>query len=365
MKIKINYFLLLLIILFSSCSSDDNSKKQSSSKFRFLEFKKDVLIPSINSGDITFYGVNFDNNLNNWQLNLVNEDNASFPVNITSVENTSISFKNGENLQEIKFNAPSLDYGDYTLLIKNKSTNQTYTDTFLIRSNTFNKISYENQSSYGISAFTDITENLYFYHNITNTIESNIKTNHIVGVKLYNKNTLAEVTLDYSINSNNKIEFVIPSSVTPGTYYLSVNYKNLINSYFEKDILVLEEQSPTISKISKKTFKGGEVMKISGKNFRYKVNFDLLPINDLFEPFPNSSLIFKDATGVGQEIISPYKSNSTYSYINAEGTEINFPIPKNNFFITGSDNQGYYFEGKVIVRSGPYLSEPISIRINY
>lgn len=362
MKIKIHLFLLILITIIYSCSDDDSSNQ--SAQFRFLGFEKDVLLPAINSREITFFGLDFDENLNNWELSLVNQENESFIVNITSISNT-LSFKNGKRLQEIKFNAPPFGNGKYSITIKNKSTNQTYTDTFLVKSNVFKEIEYEYQSSYNLTSSVDVTQDLYYFHNITNTITSDINTNNIVGINLQNTSTLSEISLDYSINANNKVQFIIPPSVSPGTYYLSIEYNNLINSYFEKDILVLEEQSPIIDSINKNIFQGGEIMKISGANFRYNVNFDLLPINDLFDPFPNSGLIFKDATGTGQQIISPFEYHSTYGYINSERTEINFPIPTDQFFITGMDSKGYYFEGEVIVRSGPYLSEPISIRINY
>lgn len=363
MKIKFHFFLLVLITLLFSCSNDDSSGQ--SSEFRFLEFEKDVLLPAINSREITFYGLNFDNNLNNWELNLVNENNTSFPIDITSINDTPYGFKNTEILQEIKFNAPPFGNGDYSLTITNISSGQIYTNIFLVRSNIFDEIKYKYQSSYNLTASVDVTKDLYYFHNITNTITSDINTNSIVGINLQNTDTFSNIDIDYSINSDNKIEFIIPTSVDPGTYYLSIEYNNLINSYFEKDILVLEEQSPIIGSINKNIFQGGEIMAISGENFRYNVNFDFLPINDLFDPYPNSGLIFKDATGTGQSIIYPFESDPTYSYINSERTEINFPIPTDQFFITDMDSEGYYFEGEVIVRSGPYLSEPISIRINY
>ncbi len=364
MKTKNTYIILIILIgIIYSCSNDDNPNQ--STQFRFLGFEKDVLLPAINSREITFFGLDFDENLNNWELNLVNQDNKSFLANITSISNTTFGFRNGKRLQEIKFNAPAFGNGEYSIAITNKSTGQTYTDTFLVRSNVFNKIEYQYQSSYNLTASVDVTNDLYYFHNITKTIISDISTNNIVGINLQNTSTFSEIDLDYSITANNRVQFIIPPSVNPGTYYLSVKYNNLINSYFEKDILVLEEQSPIINSINKNTFEGGETMTISGSNFRYKVNFDLLPINDLFDPFPNSALIFRDNTGTGEEFISPFESDLTYNYINSSETEINFPIPTEQFFTTGTDSQGDFFEGEVIVRSGPYLSEPISIRINY
>lgn len=363
MKIKNFYFLLVLILTVSSCSTDDTSNQ--SSEFRFLEFEKDVLLPAINSREITFFGLDFDTNLNNWELSLVNENNDSFPVSITSINNTPWGYKNNKTLQEIKFSAPPFGNGNYSIAITNKSTGQTYTDIFLVRSNIFNKMEYPYPSYYNLTAEVDVTKDLYYFHNITNTITSDIRTTNIVGINLQNSSTFSEINLDYSISVDNKIEFIIPPSVSPGTYYLSVAYDNLINSYFEKDILVLEEQSPIVNAINKTTFQGGELMTISGTNFRYNVNFDLLPIDDLFNPFPNSGLIFRDATGSGQKIIQPFEDDPTYQYINPNETEINFPIPTEQFFVSGTDSQGDYFEGEIIVRSGPYLSEPISVRINY
>ena len=88
----------------------------------------------------------------------------------------------------------------------------------------------------------------------------------------------------------------------------------------------------------------------------------ILSFNDLLITTPNSGLIFRRTSGTGEVYLYPYPSDPTYNYINATGTLINFPIPTTDFF--GSASPGYY-EGEIIVRSGPYISAPFPIRINY
>ncbi len=367
MKSKITYVILIFITIIYSCSKDNsNDSPKQSAQFRFLGFEKDVLLPSINPGEITFFGFDFDKNLNNWKLKLVNQDNKSFPAKITSINDTPSSIK-GKRIQEIKFTVPPLGYGKYSIATINKSTAQTYTDIFLVESNTFNKIQYDYQSDYSLTISGEIY-GLYFFPNITNTIVSDIKTNNIVSIKLQNTRTFSEIDMDYSINANNEVEFKIPSSVSPGTYFLSVNYSHLVNSYFEKSILVFKEKPPVIKSINKNTFKGGETMIISGNNFRYKVDLGLLPfsIDDLVNPILRTYLVFKDRGGTGYKIIYPEKSDPTFNYINSSGTKINFTIPKKDFFWTKTDEQGNrVFEGEFMVRSGPYLSNPIPLKINY
>ena len=134
---KVIYLFLSLSLIFTSCTKEEENK---SLKFRFLEFESDVLLPAVNDRSISFYGIDFDDNLNNWDLKLVNEDNDPYAVEITSVEKTIYGFLNEKRLQKITFKAPPLGYGVYSLAITNTVTGQVYTDNFLVKSKVFNKM---------------------------------------------------------------------------------------------------------------------------------------------------------------------------------------------------------------------------------
>jgi hypothetical protein len=359
MRFLLFYVMLSFGLFLTSCSKDEDSNQPLT--FRFLEFKKDVLAPNSNPSTIAVYGINFDSDLNNWQLVLVNQNNLTFPVSITSINNTSKGFRNGVVLQEIKINVPSLSIGDYSLTISNIITGQVHKDVFLVRGNTFNSIQYSNGSIYNLGSTTEDIIDYYYFQNVKNTIASILPTNNILNVHLKSKNSSLDYDLNYTV-SENKVNFIIPNLVLPGKYYLSIEYDNLTSIYFEKDILVLEEQLPIANNINKNIFQEGETIIINGINFRYKVNSNLLPYDDLFSSYPNSSLFFKQASGSGEFIIFPFVSDPTFNLINSTGTTLNFKIPS-QFFITSI--QGKFFEGQVFVRSGPYFSAPFPIRINY
>ena len=55
---------LLSGIVFVSCNKDDENGGVLL-EFRFLEFEKDVLLPSVNDREITFLAIDFDNNTAN------------------------------------------------------------------------------------------------------------------------------------------------------------------------------------------------------------------------------------------------------------------------------------------------------------
>lgn len=353
----------------ASCSSDDAKSEQ----FRFLEFEKEVMLPSANSHDITFLAMNFDPKLSNWELKLTDEQGTNLPVALSKVEDTKFSYPTGM-LQRISFNAAPKTEGLYTLVITNKTTGQLYTDHFLVRSKTFNEISYPYAERYTVlSAHSanepEPTQDYIYFQNIKNTINSTLITTGITGIRLEETTTFAQYNINVSINAfTNKIEFVIPEGVPAGKYYLSVRYNNLTEAYFEKDIVVQEEKLPVLTSINKNTFKAGEIMTLKGLNFRYKVNTDLLPNGKVFGYKASSSIMVDTGHGMGEVYLSNYSEDPSFKFMNAEGTEINFPIPRrtgpDDFFYV-SDSEGTYFDGFISIRTSPYFSEPIHVRIEF
>lgn len=369
MKLKtILLFVLSLSIL--SCSSDDAKSEE----FHFLEFEKDIILPSANSGDISFFAIYFDTKLSNWELKLSDESGNVVPAELSKVEDTRFSYANGASLQKISFKAAPKEEGVYTLIITNRTTNQVYTDHFLVRSKTFNEIEYPYADDYTLlfaysSDQAKPTQDFIYFHNVKNTIKSTLLTTGISGIRLEETTTFKQYNIDYTIDPyTNKIEFAIPEGVPAGKYYLSVRYNNLTEAYFEKDIVVQEEKLPVITSINKNTFKAGEIMTIKGMNFRYKVNSSLLPNGIFGAHMTPSSLEVNTGNGIGNLDLSPYESQPSFKYMNVEGTEINFPIPRNtgpdDFFYV-SDSEGTYFEGTIAVRTGPFVSEPVHVRIEF
>lgn len=369
MKLKtILLFVLSLSIL--SCSSDDAKSEE----FNFLEFEKDIILPSANSHEISFFAFSFDTRLGNWDIKISDEDGNDLPAEFSKVEDTRFSYGDRGSIQKVSFTAAPKTEGVYTVIITNKTTNQIYTDHFLVRSKTFNEISYPYADPYTlVSAYssneTPPTQDYIYYQNVTNTINSTLLTTGISGIRLEETTTFQQYNIDYSVNKNfNKIEFVIPKGVPAGKYYLSVRYNNLTEAYFEKDIVVQEEKLPVITSINKNTFKAGEIMTLKGMNFRYHVNSNLLP-NGIFGAHQTPSyLSVTNDFGTGDLQLSTYEPDPSSKYMNAEGTEINFPIPRNtgpNDFFYVSDSDGTYFEGTIAVRTGPYISEPVHVRIEF
>ncbi|MDR7372899.1 hypothetical protein [Flavobacterium aquidurense] len=353
----------------ASCSSEDAKSEQ----FEFLEFEKDVVLPSVNSGDITFLAIHFDENLSNWDLKLTDDAGNVLPVVLSSVKKTGTGYENHE-IQRIAFKAAPKNEGVYTLVIKNKTTDQLYTDHFIVRSKTFNKIQYPAAEPYNIIGVWTANEpepiwDYIYYQNIKNTIQSELVTTGISGIKLENVTTLKEYNIDYSVNTQTKkIEFTVPVGVPEGNYYLSVRYSNFTSAYFEKDILVQEEKLPKVTSINKNTFKGKEIMTLKGSDFRYKADLDLFPGSQFSTYKVSSYLVFTNNTGTGEIELSTYDQDPSFKYMNAEGTEINFPFQGKTSaddFYYGNDYPRTYFEGTVQVRTGAYLSEPIAIRVDF
>jgi hypothetical protein len=379
MKKILCLFSTLILVLVSSCSNDDKKDDSSSGQFEFLEFDKDVLLPSINAHDITFLATGFDKNLKNWELTLTDQTGNIMPAQLSEVKDTGASYPVGNSMvpiQRIAFNAHPKEDGVYTLIVKNKITGQTFTDSFLVGSKTFNKMQYYDVVSYDIIAGWNSTEpepthNYIYYQNVINTIYSkDVATTGIASIRLEDRSTFKKYDLDFSVNAiYNQIQFKIPSSVPRGKYFLSVRYNNLLSNYFEKDIVVETEKIPILNSINKNTFKGGETLTLKGASFWYKINPDLLP-GSLFQTRKaTSKLFFTNKAGADREYeLSSNESDPSFKYMNAEGTEINYPLPldpiKDGTYLI-SDSKATYFEGTVSIKTGPYESAAMPIRIDY
>ncbi len=368
MKINFLFALLLSLILTVSCSEDDGPGI--SPQFEFLEFEKDVILPAVNDRSFTFLAGKFDPNIDNWEVSLQNQDNQDIPVSIRSIVDTPYGITIPEELfiQRVTLNLPPFGEGTYTLTIKNKTTNQTYKDIFLVKSGTFNRINYDYISQYNLINETERTQDYFYYPNIVNTIENTINNTGISSVRLENKTTFETIDIGFDLQQNTgKVQFTIPNSVPQGIYYLSVQYNNLINTYFEKDIIILKEQLPEITSINKNSFMGGEQMIITGKNFSYVPDFSNIDASPFLLRYFSLSggVLFDDGGGSGA-IFAGIEDENLIT-LNDAGTEfvINIPTNKGDDFFFSSDNDRSYFEGEISVINNPYTSNTISIRIDY
>lgn len=357
-------FLTLLTLLTLSCSKSDDENSVSAS-FRFLEFEKDILLPSINEREITFLAIDFDPNIGSWNLTLT-DGQKDIPVTLNQVETTNLSWVTTSSfLQRIYLTIPAIDTGDYTLTIANITTGQTYKDIFLVRDNVFNKIEPVTSTSYTIDYEVDKTEDYLYFQNTTNTITEGITTTGIQKVVLEKEATFESFTLGHEVLANGYLTFTIPPSIPVGTYYLSIKYDNGLSSYFEKDIVVLKEQLPSVNLINKDVFSGGETLVLTGKDFRYEVDETLLPTNGLSSIKTWTYLIFRDVNREYEFSFGAYETDENYENINSEATELKYTIPvkADSFMFTDVDKT--YFEGEVFIRSGAYTSNAVPVRVNY
>ena len=361
---------LLSGIVFVSCNKDDENGG-APLEFRFLEFEKDVLLPSVNDREITFLAIDFDNNTANWELTLY-DGQKNTPVTITEIETTPYGWVSTESrMQRIYVKVPAAGDGEYILQIKNKVTGQIYSEKFLVRSDVFNQIVqdypgtiYTLISSYSADETAPVTDYIYF-HNVNSTITANIPQNGIQKIILENGDFSESYTLGYEI-FNSKIQFTVPESVPIGSYFLSVRYDNGLSSYFEKDIIVLEQQLPVINTINKETFAAGETMTLKGKDFRYDIKPGILPADELSNIRTETFLVFQDNTTEYILSFGAYAEyDERYDDINTEATELIYEIPSRSDAFFYIENEKNYFEGKVFVRNGPYDSNSMPIRIEY
>ena len=362
MKLKITLFALTILFLGISCSTDDEN--ENIKEFRFLEFEKDVLLPSTATREISLFGIDFNKNVNNYDVRIINNIGEVYETKINEVIDTPYGFTGNRIRQDVRISLPVLQEGDYRLKLTYIPTGQSMEEKFLIRSGVFRDISQEYEFSY--TMLTDdqnATPDNYYFQEVKNTINDATINSSVAQVILEEKNSMNKISLDYIVDmSNQGIDFIIPETVVPGKYYVSVIYDNLLSSYFDKDILVLAKQTPVITSLDKNVYSAGETLTISGSKFRYTLDTSHIDDFDLRQSLINTALLFRYDAGNVQETISPYSFDATYNYINASETQIKFPIPLEFIY---SDNTLTYYEGEVAVRIGPYVSEYFPIRIEY
>ncbi len=356
------YLFAILALVVISCSKEEEIENPKI--FRFLEFEKDVLLPNISESEITFLALGFDTKIEELDITLSNGI-SNFPVNINKIENTKAGWTNTKGeLHRIYLKIPKLDYGDYTLQIKYNKTNQLYSDVFLVRNKTFSNLKSEDFTSYTILNNSILQDYLYF-QNTSNTIEQDPNPNSVQQVFLENKTTLVSYSINYQI-VNGDINFDIPSSIPEDSYFLYIKYNTGLTNYFQKDIIILNQQLPTITSINKNLFSGGEEIKLDGTNFRYKIQPDILPTSGLSNTQTETVLVFKD---INREFIFSYgryeQFDPNYNDINTDGSKLICKISalaKANIF---TDVNRTYFEGQVYIKSGPYKSNPLEVKIVY
>jgi len=358
---KVTSFLCYLFsaLLLISCSGGSSSSGESP-EFRFLELEKNVLLQSIGSSELSFLALDFDRSLSAWQITLVEDTLGDIPVTLISIVDTPNGYTATNSIvQRISIGIPPLGTGNYELTIENVRTGQFVVEPFLVRAGVFNDVQYDFETDLSLISQPEVYDLAYF-HNVKKTINSEISTTSIEAVVLENKQTMAEFEVAYEINSTtNKVEFTIPDTVPTGAYFLSVQYSNTINTYFVKDIVVVDEQLPVITSINQTDFMSGDTIVIDGESFRYLLNPTLVPGNGLQDIRVWTYLEFRDITGKGFIAFDPYDNGSG---VNAAGTQISLPISEIGFY---TDAGMTYFEGEVLVRSGPYVSEPVPITIVY
>ena len=362
MKLKITLLTLTILLLGISCSTDDENDRLK--EFRFLEFEKDVLLPSMGTREISLFGIDFDKDVNRYEVKVISDIGETFDTSITEIIDTPFGFTGNQIRQDIKINLPVLQEGNYRLNLTYIPTGQSIEEKFLIRSGIFRDISQEYEFSYAmLTDDQNATPDNYYFQDIINTINDASINSSVAQVILEQKSTMNKISLDYQVNMNSgSIDFIIPQTVAPGKYYVSVIYDNLLTSYFDKDILVLAKQTPVVISLDKNVYSAGETITIAGSKLRYTLDASNINDFDLRQSLINTALLFRyDASNV-EETISPYSSDPTYNYINTSETEIKFPIPLEFIY---SDNTLTYYEGEVAVRIGPYVSEYFPIRIEY
>lgn len=355
------YFFAILALVVISCSKDEEEKPKI---FRFLEFRKDVLLPNINESEISFLAMDFDTKVEEWEITLSN-GTINFPVSIKNIEKTAFSWNVNPNspIQVIYLRIPKLEYGDYTLMIKNNLTNQVYSDVFLVRSKTFKNVKSSNITTY--TMINSEPQDYLYFQNTSNTIEEDPNPNSVQQVFLENKTTQIAYSVNYQILNGN-INFDIPLSIPVGSYFLSIKYNTGLTSYFEKDIIILDQQLPSITAINKNLFSGAEEIKIDGLNFRYKILAGILPVSGLSNTQTETVLVFKD---INREYNFSYgryaQFDPNYNDISNEGTKLVYKIPSISNANIFTDSNRTYFEGVVFVKCGPYKSNSINVKIVY
>ncbi len=362
-KNQLIYTFIALVLLVTSCSDDD---QDTSKEFRFLEFTHDVVLPSLSSREITFHAIDFDTNINNWELSL-SDGTKEIPATLTKVEKTRFGWTGvTSRLQLIYVEIPALGIGDYTLTIKNNRTDQLYSDIFLIRSERFTSITSPVIASYSLGDTSGVVQDHLYFQNLQYAVDEGIVLNGIQRVLLETKETLNTTTLTHEVIEGNKeLRFTIPLDTAVGSYYLAIEYNNGLRTYFAKDITVVEQQLPVLESVNKENFVEGDTLQLKGKNFRYRVDGTLLPTNGLNTVAVDTELVFRDRNRDFRYTFLGFKEAENFEDINAQGTELIFKIPNKVDSFMFTDDDETYFEGEVFVRSAGYESEPLPIRIEY
>lgn len=355
-KIAVVFAVLFLV----SCSSDEADSVQSK-QFRYIDLEKNVLIPAVNSRDIVFYALDFDTNFNVWQLTLTDGE-KDIPVTFNKIEDTLYGWQSYENpMQKIYCKVPAFGVGNYTLTVKNTITGQTQQILFIVRDQTFNKTQPEEKSAY---YSLEEVNNYLSFQNTTNVINSTVSKTGIKKIVLENINTFSQTELNYNTD-NEFIKYVIPQSLPTGVYYLAINYNSGINSYFERRVIILNEQKPVVNSINKTELVSGDELILKGKNFRYKINEENIPTKGLGYVPTETQLVFMKGSSTEVYSLGRWQDDKRYNYINADFTELKLPIPKKEDWYIFSDSERTYYEGEVYLKNGPYRSESFTLRIDF
>jgi len=361
MKLK---FLLSLFscVLFLACSTSDESA--STKTFRFLDLDQDVFLQKSQPSEISFLALDFDTDLSHWEIILAN-DNSNIDCTISKIEQTGSGYMNtSSRAQRIFLKTATLPASYYTLIIKNKISNQIYSETFKVVGTAFNSIQHESVTSYHFEP-TVGNNNILFFQGATYSIPDLAIGAGIQSVTLENRETLINSSINFSI-VNNKVTFKIPTAVNPGNYFLAVKNINGTTAYFYYDLLIIVEKKPIITSVNKSVLSSGESLIITGTNLRYLLNEDALPSQGLLKVRVPLSLLISNFKGNGSYIYDVFGNTSTDFKINDAGTQIIFDIPKKATAIYFNDTPANtYFEGSITIVSGPFKSSEINVRLNY
>lgn len=361
MKLK---FLLFFFscFLFLACSTSDESA--STKTFQFLDLDQDVFLQKSQPSEISFLALDFDTDLSHWETTLAN-DNSSIDCTVSKIEQTGSGYMNtSSRAQRIFLKTATLPAGYYTLIIKNKISNQTYSETFKVVPTIFSSIQHESITSYHFEP-TASNNNILFFQGATYSIDDLAIGAGIQSVTLENRETFVNSSVNFTI-VNNKVTFKIPTAVNPGNYFLAIKNINGTTTYFSYDLLIVAEKKPVITSVNKSVLNTGESLIITGTNLRYLLNEDSLPSQGLLKVRVPLSLGFTNFKGTGYYMFDVYANNSTDFKINDAGTQIIFDIPKKTTALYFNDYPtNSYFEGTITIVSGPFKSSPINVRLNY
>ncbi|MBC5862220.1 hypothetical protein [Flavobacterium turcicum] len=360
---KLKFLLLFLSSLFLvACSSSDESTN--SKTFRFLDLDQDVFLQKTQPSEISFLALDFDTDLSKWDISLAN-DNNTIDCSISKIEQTGAGYNNtSSKAQRIFLKTATLPAGFYTLIIKNKISNQIYSETFKVVPTLFSSIQHESVTSYHFEA-TASNNNILFFQGANYTIDDLAIGAGVQSVTLENRETFVNSSINFTV-VNSKVTFKIPNAVQPGNYFLAVKNINGTTAYFSYDLLIVEEKKPVITNVNKTVLSSGEALIITGTNLRYLLNDDAIPSQDLLKVRVPLWLEFTNFKGIGHYIFDVYSIEPQDFKVNETGTQITFMIPKKvNAYFFNDFPTNSFFEGTITILSGPFKSSPINVKMNY